>query len=66
MTITSRAEAGPATERVTIADLAGYTYIAHAPEGGVDLAPYPNVRAWLRRVEALPGFVGMQESPSAV
>ena len=43
----------------TIADIAAYTYIAHAPEGGVSLEPYPHVRAWLARVEALPGFVGM-------
>lgn len=43
----------------TIADLAGYAYIARAPEGGVDLAPYPHVQAWLRRVEALPRFVPM-------
>ncbi|MGU7784754.1 glutathione S-transferase family protein [Burkholderia sp. PU8-34] len=45
--------------RPTIADVAAYTYIAHAPEGGVSLAPYPHVRAWLARVEALPGFVAM-------
>ncbi|RQR42250.1 glutathione S-transferase family protein [Burkholderia sp. Bp9142] len=44
----------------TIADIAAYTYIAHAPEGGVSIEPYPHVRAWLARVEALPGFVGMQ------
>jgi glutathione S-transferase len=44
----------------TIADVAGYTYIAHAPEGNVTLAPYANVRAWLQRIEALPGFVPMQ------
>ncbi|KVZ69023.1 glutathione S-transferase family protein [Burkholderia ubonensis] len=43
----------------TIADIAAYTYIAHAPEGGVSLDPYPHLRAWLARVEALPGFVGM-------
>ena len=47
----------------TIADVANYTYIAHAPEGGVDLAPYPEVRAWLARIEALPGFVPMTRSP---
>ncbi len=46
--------------RPTIADLANYAYIAHAPEGGVDLSAYANVRAWLRRVEGLPGFVAMQ------
>lgn len=43
----------------TIADIAGYSYIAAAPEGNVDLAPYPAVRAWLQRIEALPGFVPM-------
>jgi len=54
-----------ATGRPTIADVAAYTYIAHAPEGGVDLDPFPAVRAWLRRVEALPHFVGMQRTPLA-
>ncbi|MCO7517812.1 glutathione S-transferase [Pseudomonas guariconensis] len=43
----------------TIADVANYSYIAHAPEGNVSLEPYPNVRAWLARIEALPGFVPM-------
>lgn len=46
----------------TIADIAAYTYIAHAPEGGVSLEPYPHLRAWLARIEALPGFVGMPVS----
>lgn len=43
----------------TIADIAGYSYIAHAPEGNVSLQDYTHVRAWLARIEALPGFVGM-------
>ncbi|HJR29168.1 MAG TPA: glutathione S-transferase [Pseudomonas sp.] len=43
----------------TIADIAAYSYIAHAPEGNVSLDDYANIRAWLARVEALPGFVGM-------
>ncbi len=47
----------------TLADLALYTYTAHAPEGGIGLEPYPALRAWLSRVEALPRFVGMQRSP---
>ena len=47
----------------TIADLALYSYIARAPEGNVDLAAYGNVRAWLARIEALPGFVPMPVSP---
>ncbi|WP_437620525.1 glutathione S-transferase family protein [Sorangium sp. So ce1151] len=46
----------------TIADIAMYTYTAHAPEGGVSLDPYPHVRAWLARVEDLPGFVPMQRT----
>jgi glutathione S-transferase len=41
----------------TIADVALYSYIASAPEGNVDLSGYPGVNAFLRRVEALPGFV---------
>jgi glutathione S-transferase len=48
-----------AGDHVTIADIAAHTYIAHAPEGGVSLEAYPNIRAWLRRVEALPRFVAM-------
>ena len=49
-----------ATDNATIADIANYTYIAHAPEGGVSLENYTNVRAWLQRVERLAGFVAMQ------
>ncbi len=52
-----------ATDQITIADVAGYSYIAHAPEGGVDLAPYGNIRAWLNRIENQPGFVPMASSP---
>lgn len=51
--------AGP---KPTIADIANYTYVAHAPEGNVSLEPYPNVREWLARVEALPRFVPMKRS----
>jgi glutathione S-transferase len=49
----------------TVADIACYSYIAHAPEGGVSLEPYPHIRAWLGRVEALPGFTPMQATPLA-
>jgi glutathione S-transferase len=47
----------------TIADIALYSYIARAPEGNVDLSFYPNVNAWLSRIEALPGFVAFQKTP---
>ena len=50
-------------DKPSIADVANYSYIAHAPEGNVSLEPYPNIRAWLARIEALPGFVPMLESP---
>ncbi len=50
----------------TIADVAVYTYVAHAPEGNVDLSTYPNVRAWLQRIEALPGFVGMKKTAAGL
>lgn len=50
-------------EQPTIADIAGYSYIARAPEGGISLAPYPALRAWLARIEALPRFVPMIELP---
>jgi len=46
----------------TLADVAAYTYIAHAPEGNVSLEGYPDVRAWLERIEGLPGFVPMQRT----
>ena len=46
----------------TIADVALYSYIARAPEGDVDLSPYPLVLAWLKRVETLHGFVPFPET----
>jgi glutathione S-transferase len=48
---------------VTLADLANYSYVARAPEGNVSLIGYPNLRDWLARVEALPGFVPMVKTP---
>jgi glutathione S-transferase len=48
-----------AAPQPTIADVACYSYVAHAPEGGIALDPYPRVLAWVARVQALPGFVPM-------
>jgi glutathione S-transferase len=44
-------------DRYTIADTAlyGYSHLAH--EAGIDMQPYPNVRAWFGRVEGQPGYV---------
>lgn len=47
----------------TLADVANYSYVVRAPEGGVSLQDYPSVRAWLARVEGLPHFVPMPASP---
>ncbi len=51
-----------ATSNPTIADLACYSYVAHAPEGRISLTPYPAVRSWLARIEALPAFHPMPQS----
>jgi len=42
-------------ERVSIADIAVYPYLALAPEGGLDIAAYPNIIAWFQRIRALHG-----------
>jgi glutathione S-transferase len=44
-------------ERYTVADVSLYAYAHVAGEAGIDLDAYPAVGAWLRRVEATPGFV---------
>ncbi len=41
----------------TIADIAVYGYAHRSHEAGLDLAPYPGVRAWIGRVEAQPGYM---------
>ena len=46
-----------AIDRPTIADCAVYPYVALAPEGDVDLAPYRHIARWLARVEGLPGYL---------
>lgn len=48
-----------AGDQATLAEVSLYSYIAHAPEGNVSLEPYPHIRAWLKRIEALEGFVPM-------
>ena len=49
-----------AAERATIADLACYPYVSLAGEGEFSLQPYAAVRAWLERVQGLPGWLPMQ------
>ena len=54
-----------ADERYSIADIALYAYTHVAGEGGLDLAPYPAVRAWLARVAAQPRYVGLLDRPKS-
>lgn len=46
---------------VSLADLCLYAY-THTAErrGGYDLSSYPGIRAWLARIAALPGYVGLE------
>jgi glutathione S-transferase len=55
-------------ERLTIADVAVFPYVALSPDGRLDLSAYPHVLAWIERIKHLPGFVGMIgiDSPVAV
>jgi glutathione S-transferase len=48
-----------AVNRRTIADVACFPYVALAPQLGIPLDDeFPSVKQWIRRVEALPKFVG--------
>ena len=48
-----------ANDAYSIADIALYAYTHVADEGGFDLGGYPQVIAWLKRVESQEGFVPM-------
>lgn len=50
----------------TVADVALYSYIAHAPEGGISLDGYPHIRRWLAAIERLPGFVPMRRTAAGL
>lgn len=49
--------------RYTIADIALYAYTHVAPEGGLDLDPYRNVRAWVDRVASAARHVPLTHRP---
>ena len=52
-------------ERYSIADIALYAYTHVAEDGGLELAPYPGIRAWLARVSAQPRHVGLLDRPAS-
>jgi glutathione S-transferase len=43
----------------TIGDIACFSNVALAGDGGVNLDPYPSIRLWMRDIRALPGFIEM-------
>ncbi|MGK9064087.1 glutathione S-transferase family protein [Stutzerimonas chloritidismutans] len=49
-------------DRYSVADVALYAYTHVADEGGFNLAGYPAIRAWLRRVASHPRHVGMYDA----
>jgi glutathione S-transferase len=51
-------------ERYGIADIALYAYTHVAPDGGVQLDAYPNVRAWIARVAAQPNYIQLLAVPN--
>ena len=50
-------------ERYTIADIALYAYTHVAEDGGLELAPYPKLCAWLERVAGQRPYVGLLDHP---
>ena len=49
-------------EEMTIADVSLYTYVAHAPEGGLELDAYANIMHWLERIQSLDNFIPMKST----
>jgi glutathione S-transferase len=48
-------------EQYSLADISLYAYTHVAPEGGFDLAPYPNVRSWCDRIASQPRWSPITE-----
>ena len=47
----------------SVADIALYAYTHVAEDGGYDLGRYPGISAWIKRVAAQPGYVGLFWQP---
>ncbi len=45
------------TDAPTVADIACYGYAALAEEAAIDIAAYPAIAAWRKRIQQLPGYV---------
>ncbi|MES1022117.1 glutathione S-transferase family protein [Gloeocapsa sp. BRSZ] len=46
-------------DRLTIADIACFPYIALAPQGKISLDAYPHVTNWINRIKDLPSYISM-------
>lgn len=54
-----------AIDRPSVADISLYAYSHSAgTKGGFDMARFPAVGRWLGRIEALPGYVGLDDIPA--
>ena len=51
-------------ETCSVADISLFAYTHVAEEGGFDLATYPAIKAWIGRIQQLPGYVGMPPATS--
>ncbi len=53
-----------ALDRITIADIACFPYVLHAPEADLPLDVYPGVQAWLARCQAVPNWAPPPQPPT--
>jgi glutathione S-transferase len=49
----------------TVADIALFAYVHCAEQGGFSLEPYAAVRSWIERIEALPGYLPIDQAAPA-
>ena len=53
-----------AADHITIADIACFPYVYHAPEAGLPLDAYPGVAGWLARCRAVPNWSSAPRPPT--
>jgi len=51
-------------ESLSIADLALYSYVHRAEDGGFDLGPFSALHSWFGRIEARPRHIAIDVAPS--
>ena len=51
-----------ANDRYSIADIALFSYIHVADEGGFDLTQFPNIQQWIERVKSQPNYIPITQS----